>query len=98
MISLDKKEEHDLTIMAQVVPVWVAVLGGVITPISFTANGLLIKHLVSDRIGFDPIRMTFSVILITNLVILVIMLTNETFIKSFEWGLFVQGFFGSILD
>jgi len=78
-------------------PTWVPVLFGLITPCSFTSNGVLTKHLTSEKVGFNPSRISFSAYLIVN--ILVLLFAIPYWVKvEFSAYLFWVGFAGSIIN
>jgi hypothetical protein len=51
-------------------PAWVAMLTAILTPITFVMNGLLVKHLMNDKIGFNVDRASISAMLIVNNIML----------------------------
>ena len=73
------------------------VLFGVITPMSFTANGMIIKSLTSDRMRFDPSVISFSAYFVVNCVVLVGALIYWGF-YAFDTYLFVVGLIGSMIN
>ena len=79
------------------VAVWVPILFGFITPIFFTTNGMLQKHLSSKRVGFDPSLVASNSITVTSIVVVCIALPYWVNVE-FESRIFWIGFIGSIID
>jgi len=78
-------------------PTWVPVLFGLITPLSFTANGLIVKSLTSDEMKFHPSNLSFSAYFLVNCLVLVgaiIYWTNY----DFDSYLLVVGLIGSMIN
>jgi hypothetical protein len=75
----------------------VPIVFGFITPVFFTTNGMLQKHLSSDRIGFDPSNIASNSIFFTSVIVIIVALpywVNEHFDQKIFW----IGFIGSIFD
>lgn len=70
---------------------------GLITPCSFTSNGVLTKHLTSEKVGFNPSRISFSAYLLVNLIVLVFAIPYWVKIEYSSY-LFWVGFAGSIIN
>ena len=78
--SLGQKVE---TSIKKVLPIWIPIITGFLVPISMAINALLTKHLTSERIGFNPTKITFTSLGGQNVVILIIgiiLWSNETLI------------------
>lgn len=78
-------------------PTWVPALFGLVTPMTFCSNGILTKHLTSDKVGFNPSRLSFNIYFLVNLVIMIIAIIywqNYPFNKQ----LFYLGLGGSIIN
>lgn len=61
LISLEGTPTQNPDIPESVkVPVWVPVLIGIASPFWFAVQGLFIKHLASEKIGFEAGTLTFS--------------------------------------
>eukprot|EP00356_Strombidium_inclinatum_P000909 CAMPEP_0170512328 /NCGR_PEP_ID=MMETSP0208-20121228/66789_1 /TAXON_ID=197538 /ORGANISM="Strombidium inclinatum, Strain S3" /LENGTH=203 /DNA_ID=CAMNT_0010795947 /DNA_START=362 /DNA_END=970 /DNA_ORIENTATION=+ len=82
---------------AAIMPTWVPVLFGVITPMSFTANGMLVKHLTGDKMKFDPSTLSFSAYFSVNILILIAAVWYWVKIE-FDMYLFIVGLIGSIIN
>ena len=52
-------------------PIWIAILFGVLTPISYCAIAMVSKYLTSPKVGFDEVTISFSTYFITNFIILI---------------------------
>ena len=78
-------------------PAWIPVLFGIITPLAFTANGILIKHLTSESVGFDSSRASSSVFFIGNFVILCVAIPYWYYVE-FHQELFYIGFIVGMID
>ena len=59
---------------------------------------MLAKHLTSERIGFDPLHVTFTTISTVNLFVLVASIFYFAHVGEFDTYLFVIGLVGSFLD
>jgi len=80
------------------VPAWVAVLFGIMTPISFTTNGVLVKHLATkSNLPFEPTNLSFTAYIIVNLLVLCGAIPYWSLIE-FSKYLFVVGTIGSIIN
>lgn len=76
---------------------WVPVLFGIITPMSFTANGMLTKHLCSEKMGFNPNTMSYSAYFIVNFLVIIVAIPYWHLV-SFDHYLFWVGTIGSIIN
>jgi drug/metabolite transporter (DMT)-like permease len=102
-ISLAPKEDNQVPLEmapgAEVVPKWVAVMFGFMTPCFFVSSGLFIKHLTKPSVGFDPITISFST---SSVVSLIIMILGASWfwqvVEKFQTDLFLLGLVGSIFD
>jgi drug/metabolite transporter (DMT)-like permease len=81
---------------APTVPVWVPILFGLLTPVCFTTNGLLTKHL-TNTVGFNPSRLCFNSYFIVNLLVAIVAVF---YFQShpFDMNLFWLGLAGSIVN
>jgi drug/metabolite transporter (DMT)-like permease len=52
-------------------PAWIPVLFGLITPLSFTSNGILTKHLTSKEVNFNASTISFSSFALVNVIIMI---------------------------
>lgn len=78
------------------IPTWIPVVIGIITPLTFTANGMLIKHMTSEKVGFITNRVSCSVFLIVNIIILIVAIPywkNVEFTARYFWIGFVSSMF-----
>lgn len=57
--TLLRPDTPQLVTIDESVPKWVPVLFGIITPFWMIANGLFVKHLTQEHIGFDAINVSF---------------------------------------
>ena len=79
-------------------PAYVAILFSLFTPIAFTTNGILTKHLTNKNINpFDPHNLSFTSYAITNIIILLGAIPYWIKI-SFSPKLFFIGMIGSFFD
>lgn len=78
-------------------PIWVPVLYGLLTPLCFTASGMLTKHCCNEKIGFKPQRLAFQSCLIVNVIIIIVGSFYWTKI-GFNKELMVDGIAGSIIN
>ena len=87
-----------ISVKPAIYPTWVPVIFGLIAPISFTVWTMYSKHMTSERIGFNSIRMAFSSQLIVNLIIMIFAIpywiNSGTFVPKY----FLIGFVGSYID
>ena len=51
---------------------WIPVMFALIAPVSFTAFAMLQKNISEERIGFDPITLSFSSYAVVNFIILAV--------------------------
>jgi hypothetical protein len=51
-------------------PVWIPVIFGIVTPISFTSSGLLVKHLKKHQKDFDASTISFSSYFVVNVIVI----------------------------
>ena len=80
------------------VPAWVAVLFGIMTPISFTTNGVLVKHLTTkSKFPFEPTNLSFTAYVMANLIVLCGAIAYWSLIE-FSTYLFIVGIIGSIIN
>ena len=76
---------------------WVPALFGVFTPVFFSLNGVLTKHITSEKIGFDATNITFTAYLLVNIFLLIFAIPYWT-IVNFDKKLFWIGLFGSVIN
>lgn len=70
---------------------------GVFTPITFAVSIMLMKHLTTDRMGFNSSDVTFSSTGFIQFFTLVVAISwYWTKIESLDWYLFLLGFIGSV--
>lgn len=74
-------------------------LSAILTPVTFVINGILVKHLADERVGFDVDRASFSAYLIVNNIMLLCSIpywyTHEC--TSYQlWIAFAGGVFDQI--
>ena len=81
----------------KVMPTWVPVIFGVVTPMCFTANGMLVKHLTGPKMGFDASILSFSSYLVVNLIIVIVAIVYWVKVE-FDTYLFIVGMIGSIIN
>ena len=78
-------------------PKWIPVVFAIITPLSFTAYGVLTKHLTSEKVGMNINRTISSVYLIVNTLIIMIAIPFWYY-TEFHQDLFWIGFIAAISD
>ena len=91
-------------------PTWVPVLFGVLTPIFFTTNGALTKHLTGHRRKgakpltaeeqrrvFDAGNLSFTAYLVTNVIVLIAAIPYWV-IVDFDFNLFWIGIVGAVIN
>jgi multidrug transporter EmrE-like cation transporter len=83
--------------VAEILPTWVPVIFGVITPMSFTANGMIVKTLTKPEVGFNPSVLSYSAYLVVNLVVLIGAIIYWT-MWTFDSYLFLVGLIGSMIN
>lgn len=91
------KAEEAVMVVKDVLPTWIPVLFGVVTPVFFTISGYLTKNLTEDRIGFDPSTLSFSAYFGVNTLILIFALIYWNTVTFSEY-LFWLGMIGSIIN
>lgn len=71
--DLKEDEKTDLisVVMVEGVPAIVPIVFAILTPIAFSCQASMMKHLVTDRVGFDPCVLSFSSQFIISFVILI---------------------------
>lgn len=96
---LDKNFAESVTqVGTELVPTYVPVLFGVITPIFFTISGMLTKKLVTGRMQFNPGVLSMMSICFVDIIILVGAAIYWAQTGTFSHRLFLLGLFGSIFD
>ena len=78
-------------------PMWIPVLFGIATPMFFTTNGLLTKHLTSERIGFNASTISFTSYFIVNVIVMIVAIPYWS-MYGFSQYLFWLGLVGSIIN
>jgi len=78
-------------------PTWVPVIFGVITPMFFCTNGILTKHLTSEKVGFVPSTISFSAYLFVNILVMIAAIPYWMN-NGFSQYLFWLGLVGSIIN
>ena len=81
----------------QIVGSWVPILFGIITPISFTANSMLTKHLSVHQVGFNASQFSFSSYLVVNVIVLIVAIPYWCLVE-FSSYLFWVGLFGALIN
>ena len=76
---------------------WIPALFGVVTPMFFSTNGVLTKHLTSKEIGFDATNISFTSYLFVNIFLLILAIPYWCLV-TFDQKLFWIGLFGSIIN
>ena len=80
-------------------PTWVPVLVGVACPVLFAVQGMFMKHLAAESVGFDCRTLTFATSGLLNSICLLFALTVYwRRIEKFDSYLFGVGLVGSIID
>ena len=84
LLGVDKAQEAQSTEnVAAILPLWIPLVTGFLVPIFFAINAILTKHLTSDRVGFNPSKLTYSTLGFLNIFILllgIILWSNGTLI------------------
>ena len=93
IITNDEVLVEDKPLMAS----WVPVLFGIITPIAFTANGMLTKHLSKHQANFNASTISFSSYLVVNIVVMIFAIPYWCLVE-FSPYLFWVGFFGALIN
>jgi len=79
-------------------PTWVAVVFAVITPLAFTINGVLTKHLTTkEKNPFNASNLSFSSYLIVNILMMICAIPYWILV-SFSLRLFVIGLIGGLIN
>ena len=78
-------------------PSWVPVLFGVCTPITFTANSMLTKHLSIHQANFNASTISFSSYLVVNIIVIIFAIPYWCLVE-FSPYLFWVGFFGALIN
>lgn len=92
-----EKEPASIDDIEPACPSWIPVLFGLITPVGFTTSGILTKHLVSDRVKFDPSTISFSAYFLVNTIVLMFAIPYWKNVE-FNEALFWIGFIGSVIN
>lgn len=79
-------------------PTWVPVIFGLICPVFFTVNGLLVKYLVSETYNFNPTILAFSSYLSVNLLVMIVALFYWHTYQNFSTYLFWWGLIGCVIN
>jgi len=79
-------------------PKWVPIFIGLITPVGFTFNALLFKHLTSPRINFEASTIAFSSYLFVNSIVMVFAIAYWAVAQNFIPRLFWIGLAGSMIN
>jgi len=82
----------------KILPKWMPVLFGIITPLGFTLNAILVKHLTSARIKFNATTMAFSSYLLVNCIIMLFAIPYWKIYDTFRADLFWIGLAGSMIN
>ena len=78
-------------------PSWIPVLFGIITPMSFTANQMLAKSFKRGPVKFNIEEISFQGFMAVNVVLIIPTLYYWMYV-DFNMRLFVVGFVGSIIN
>ena len=92
-----KAEELVVVVKRDILPTWIPVLFGVVTPIFFTISGYLTKQLCDSKVGFNPSTLSFSSYFGVNSLILIFALVYWNTV-AFSHYLFWLGMVGSIIN
>lgn len=92
-----KAEELVVVVKRDILPTWIPVLFGVVTPIFFTISGYLTKQLCDSNVGFNPSTLSFSSYFGVNSLILIFALFYWNTV-AFSHYLFWLGMVGSIIN
>ena len=78
---------------------WVPVVFGIITPIGFSTNGMLAKHLVGPKVRFDTSTLAFTGYFVVNVIVIIsAMVFWSSWGMNFDHYLFWLGLAGSIIN
>jgi drug/metabolite transporter (DMT)-like permease len=78
---------------------WVPVVFGIITPIGFSTNGILVKHLVGPKVRFDTSTLAFTGYFVVNVIVIIFALIFwSSWGMRFDLYLFWLGLAGSIIN
>mmetsp|Transcript_19422 Transcript_19422/g.29842 ORF Transcript_19422/g.29842 Transcript_19422/m.29842 type:complete len:154 (+) Transcript_19422:499-960(+) len=97
--STTSPDEEGQVIKKALIPSWIPVVIGIILPIMFAFQGILVKFLTSPSVEFDASTLTFSscsIVCFLNLIAAVGWYWRTQ--EKFDMYLFVVGSIGSILD
>mmetsp|Transcript_13146 Transcript_13146/g.22239 ORF Transcript_13146/g.22239 Transcript_13146/m.22239 type:complete len:223 (+) Transcript_13146:669-1337(+) len=86
-----------LSLSDGLLPTWIPVLFGIITPISFTANQMLAKSFRRGPVKFNIQQISFMGFLVVNIIVLFPTVYYWIFV-DFNLRLFVVGIIGSIIN
>ena len=78
-------------------PVWIPVIFGVITPISFTSSGMLVKHLTLHQANFNASTISFTSYFVVNVIVLIFAIPYWVMV-DFSPYLFWIGIIGSLIN
>lgn len=78
-------------------PIWIPIVFGILTPVTFTVNGILTKHLTGDKMKFNPSTISFSAYLLVNIIVLLCAIPYWQAIP-FSQYLFWIGLVGSVIN
>ena len=81
-----------------VVPAWIPVLYAILIPFVFSIQGLFIKHLTSERIGFNASCVTFGASSFVCTIMILVGVFYYWQIQKFDIYLFSVGLIGSVFD
>ena len=95
-----KPHFHDLFFKGknQLIPAWVPVLFGILTPIGISTQNMLAKHLAGPNIRFNPTTLSFSAYLLVNTIVMICAIVYWVKTNSFDQRLFWLGLAGSIIN
>ena len=97
--EVEFSESPQILAVGEVLPTWIPVIFGILTPMCFTTNGILLRKLTSPKYGinFNGTTMSFTTYFIVNLLILIF---AAFFWQShhFSKDLFWLGTIGSIIN
>ena len=100
VISLISTTKEEISLIAnekEILPKWIPVVFAILTPLNFTANGMLTKHLMGEKVGFNTNRIMSSVYLIVNFLILMVAIPYWYYVE-FHPDLFYLGLIVAIFD
>ena len=78
-------------------PIWIPITFGILAPAFMTINGMQIKHLTKDHIGFETTKVTLSALIAFNVIILIFAIPYWHITHTFSHEGLYWGILGGII-